>query len=58
MIRNQKQISRRPELIVRIGEHPRIDVAVRADERRIRHHLVKARRRLELFRLRIEESIG
>ena len=58
MIRNQQQIGRRAELVIGISEHPRIDVAVWADERRIRHHLVKARRRLELFRLRIEESIG
>src|SRR5215467_11399937 len=33
MVGNEQQIGRRPELILRIGEHSRVDVAMRAYER-------------------------
>src|SRR5690606_31484224 len=53
----QKQVRRRAEVVVGIGEQARIDVTVRADQRQVARAAIELPRDLDLARIRPETAI-
>ena len=58
VVGDDQQIGRAAERVVRVGEHARVDVAVRADQRQARHLPVEVLGDLLLARIGAEEAVG
>jgi hypothetical protein len=57
VIRDDEEIGRRAERRVFVGQQPRIDMAVRADDGQPRHARVQLTRHEPLRRVRVKETI-
>ena len=57
MIGDDEEIGRRAERRVLVGQQPRIDMAVRADDGQPRHARVQLPRHVPLRRVRVKETI-
>jgi hypothetical protein len=57
MVGDDQQIGRAPKRVVRVGEHARVHVAVRADERQARHLAIEVLGNLLLPRIGAEEAV-